>query len=144
MGVIVLCLFRGRGGRVCLGGLFGQQDRLYIGYDAAAGDGHVAEQGVQLLVVPDGQEKMARGQAFPFVVPGGIPGELNQLGHEVLQHRRHVHSRSQADVLRVPPLPQIVATARNREDDPCPLRETCSRLDHQFAFSSCRHIDEPR
>ena len=83
MGVIVLCLFRGRGGRVCLVFL-GQQDWLNIGYDSAAGDGHVAEQSIQLLVVPDGQEKMARGQAFPLVVPGGIPGELNQLGHEVL------------------------------------------------------------
>ena len=55
-----------------------------VGDDAAAGDGRL-DQGVQLLVTADGQLQMSRGDPLHLEVLGGVAGELEDLGGEVLE-----------------------------------------------------------
>ncbi len=56
-----------------------------VGQDAAPGDGHAAQELVQLLVVLDGQCDVTRHDARLLVVARGIAGELQDLGAEVLE-----------------------------------------------------------
>ena len=91
--------------------LLGEQHSLDVGQDPALGDGHAGQQLVQLLVVPDGQLgegllfttihsktekylKMSWNNPGLLIVPGGIPGQLQDLCREVLHHGRHVDGGS--------------------------------------------------
>ena len=55
-----------------------------VGDDSAAGDGRL-DQGVQLLVPADGELQMPRGDPLHLEVLGGVAGELEYLGGEVLE-----------------------------------------------------------
>eukprot|EP00598_Pedospumella_elongata_P006398 CAMPEP_0184967284 /NCGR_PEP_ID=MMETSP1098-20130426/708_1 /TAXON_ID=89044 /ORGANISM="Spumella elongata, Strain CCAP 955/1" /LENGTH=134 /DNA_ID=CAMNT_0027488711 /DNA_START=34 /DNA_END=438 /DNA_ORIENTATION=- len=79
-------LFLGLGG----GGL-GDQHRVDVGENTSLGDGHTAEQLVQLFVVADGQLDVAGNNAGLFVVSGSIAGKLKHLGSEVLKDGSQVH-----------------------------------------------------
>lgn len=94
-------LSRLAGARCGLPGLLGQQDGLDVGQDTALGDGHSAEQLVQLLVVADGQLEVTRDDTGLLVVPGGVAGQLQDLSGEVLQHCGQVHGGSSAHSLGV-------------------------------------------
>ena len=56
-----------------------------VGEDAAGGDGDSAEELVELLVVADGELEVAGSDAGLLVVAGGVAGELEDLGAEVLE-----------------------------------------------------------
>jgi hypothetical protein len=55
-----------------------------VGEDTALGDGDVAEQLVQLLIVADGELQMTRDDTRLLVVAGGVASQLEDLGREVL------------------------------------------------------------
>ena len=97
-------LSRLAGARCGLAGLLGQQDGLDVGQHAALGDGHAAEQFVELLVVAHGQLQVAGDDTGLLVVPGGVASQLQDLSREVLQDGGQVHGGSGADALRVVPL----------------------------------------
>ena len=68
-----------------------------VGQHTAGGDGHGAQQNVQLLVVADGQHQVAGHDAGALVVAGGVAGQLQDLGAQVLQHGGQVHRGATAE-----------------------------------------------
>ena len=70
--------------------LLGQKDGLDVGQDTSLGDGHTAQQLVQLLVVADGQLKVARVDSRLLVVAGSVAGQLEHFSGEVLQNSGQV------------------------------------------------------
>jgi len=57
-----------------------------IGKHATLRDRHIPQELVQLLVVLDGQRDVTRHDARLLVVACGVPGELQNLGAEVLEY----------------------------------------------------------
>jgi len=55
-----------------------------VGQHTSAGDGHSAQQLVELLVVANRQLDVAGGDARALVVAGGVAGKLEDLGGGVL------------------------------------------------------------
>ena len=86
-------------------GLLGQENGLDVGEDSTLGDCHPGQQLVQLLIVPNRQLEVSRDDPGLLVVPRGVPGELKDLGGQVLHHGGHVDWRTSSDPLRVVPLP---------------------------------------
>ena len=80
---------------------------LDVWEDAALGDGDAGQQLVQLLIVPDGELEMPGDDAGLLVVPGGVPGELEDLGGEVLHHGGHVDGGAGANPLGVVTFPKL-------------------------------------
>ena len=66
-------------------GALGEKDGVDVGEDTAGGDGDAAEELVELLVVLDGEGDVAGDDAALLVVAGGVAGELEDLGAEVLE-----------------------------------------------------------
>ena len=66
------------------GALLGQENSLDVGQNTSLSDGDSFEQLVQLLVVPDGQLKMARVDPLFLVVAGSVAGQLEDLSGEIL------------------------------------------------------------
>ena len=64
-------------------GLLGQEDGLDVRKNSALSDGDAGQQLVQLLVVADGQLKVARDDARLLVVLGSVSGQFQDLGGEV-------------------------------------------------------------
>ena len=62
-----------------------------VGEDTAGSDGHATEQLVELLVVADGQLDVAGDDAGLLVVTGGVTGQLEDLGRQVLEYGGQVH-----------------------------------------------------
>jgi hypothetical protein len=58
------------------------------------------EQLVELLVVAHGEQHVAGDDARLLVVAGGVAGELEDLGSEVLEHGREVDVRANASTRR--------------------------------------------
>lgn len=54
-----------------------------VGEHAPRGDRNVRQQLVELLVVPDCQLDVARGDSLLLVVPAGVSGQLQDLGAQV-------------------------------------------------------------
>ncbi|KAK0154520.1 Histone H2A [Merluccius polli] len=96
----------------------GPDDGLDVGQHAALGDGHSAQELVELLVVADGQLQVAGDDAGLLVVAGGVPGQLQDLSGQVLQHRRQVHGSSGADALSVVTLAEESVDAAHGELEP--------------------------
>ena len=64
-------------------GLFGQEDGLNVGQDAALGDGDPVKQLVELFVVPDGQLKVTGDDPALLVVSSGVAGQFEDLSSQV-------------------------------------------------------------
>ena len=56
--------------RLLLGGLLGQEHGVDVGQHTAGGDGHLAQQLAQLLVIAHSQLDVARDDTRLLVVPG--------------------------------------------------------------------------
>eukprot|EP01046_Picozoa_sp_COSAG06_P053452 COSAG06_NODE_9248_length_1947_cov_3.209416_1_plen_156_part_00 len=80
------------------------------------GAGAGCAQLVELLVVADGQLDVARDDAGLLVVAGGVAGELEDLGAEVLEHGGQVDRRAGSDARRR--ALQVAVDAANRELEP--------------------------
>jgi hypothetical protein len=61
-----------------------------VGEDTALGNGNVAEKLVQFLVIADGELEMTRNDTRLLVVAGGIAGQLEDLGSQVLENSSKV------------------------------------------------------
>ena len=110
----------GTGGRGLPAGLLRQQDGLDVGQHASLGDGHSAEQLVELLVVPYRQLEVAGDDARLLVVPRSVAGQLQDLGGEVFQHGGHVNRGSGAHSMGIVTLPQETVDAADGELQPGP------------------------
>jgi len=62
-----------------------------VGENTALGDGHTAEQLVELLVVANGELDVSGDDASLLVVAGGVAGKLEDLGAQVLEDGSEVH-----------------------------------------------------
>jgi hypothetical protein len=89
-----------------------------VGEDTALGDGDVAEQLVQLLVVADGELEMTGDDTRLLVVAGGVASQLEDFGREVLKNGSQVDGRTGTDTLGV------VALAEQTVDTTDGERET--------------------
>lgn len=111
-------LSRFAGARCRLAGLLWQQDGLNVRQDATLGDGHTAEQFVQLFVVAYSQLKMPRDDTSLLVVPSGVTSQLQDLSGEILQDGSQVHWSSSADSFSVVTLAEETMDAANGKLQP--------------------------
>ncbi len=86
-----------------------------VGEHTAARDGHAAEEFVELLIVAHSQLEVAGNDAGLLVVAGGVAGELEDLGAEVLQDCREVDRGPSTDTGGVLALLEEAADAADRE-----------------------------
>ena len=91
-----------------------------VGEDASLRDGDSAEELVQLLIVADGELDVPWDYARPLVVLGGVAGELEQLGGQVLEDGGEVDRRSRTDTLGESPLAEEPRHAADGELQTCP------------------------
>ena len=68
-----------------------------VGEDTAGRDGDAAEELVELFVVADGELEVAGCDPGLLVVTGGVAGELEDLGAEVLHDGSELHGGTTAD-----------------------------------------------
>ena len=68
-----------------------------VGEHSTLRDGDTAQELVEFLVVPDGELDVARDDAGALVVLGGVSGELEKFGGEVLEDGGEVDGRPCAD-----------------------------------------------
>ena len=97
-----------------------------VGEDTAGRDGDAAEELVELFVVADGELEVAGSDAGLLVVAGGVAGELEDLGAEVLEHGRQVDRRASSDARRG--ALQVAVDAADRELEPG-LGGACALVD---------------
>jgi hypothetical protein len=72
-------------------GLLRQQVLVNVGQDTALGNGDVAEELVQFLIVANGELEMARNDAGLLVVTGSVTSQLEDFRSQVLQDRGQVN-----------------------------------------------------
>ena len=106
-----------------------------VGKNTALGDGHRAQELVQLLVVADGKLDVSGDNAVLLVVLGGIACQLKDLGSQVLKNRGKVDGGSASNALGVSALPQEAANTADWE-----LKTSLGASGHRFSrglSSSC-------
>lgn len=90
----------------------GQLTLVDVGQDTALGDGDVAEQLVQFLIVADGELQVTRDDTRLLVVTGSVASQLEDFSGQVFEHRSQVHGSTGTDTLGVVTLAkQTVDTA---------------------------------
>ena len=105
-----LCLGSSRGSD-----LFGEEDVVDVGENTAGRDGDAAQELVELLVVLDGEGDVPGDDAGLLVVAGGVAGELEDLGAEVLEDGGEVDAGANSDALGVSTLLQVASDTRDGE-----------------------------
>lgn len=88
---------------------------MNVGEDTALGDGDVAKEFVQLLIVPDGELEMARDDTGLLVVTGGVASQLEDFGSEILEHGSEVDGSAGTDTLGVVALAEETVHTTNGE-----------------------------
>jgi hypothetical protein len=86
-----------------------------VGEDTALGDGDMAKKLVQLLIVPDGELKVARDDTGLLVVARSIASQLEDFGGEILEDSGEVDGSTGTDTLSVVALPQETVDTADRE-----------------------------
>jgi len=92
-----------------------QHTLVNVGEDTALGDGDVPEKLVQLLVVADGELKVAGDNTRLLVVTGSVTGQLKDFGGEVLENGSEVDGGTGTDTLGVVALAQKTVNTANGE-----------------------------
>jgi len=64
---------------------YDERTLVNVGEDTTLGDGDVAEELVQLLIVADGELKVTRDDTGLLVVTGCVTGQLEDFGSQVLK-----------------------------------------------------------
>ena len=95
--------------------LLGEEHGVDVGENTAGGNGDATEELVELLVVADGKLDVAGDDALLLVVTGGVAGELEDLGGEVLEDGSEVHWGTSADTGGVPTDAEVTVHTANRE-----------------------------
>ena len=81
------------------------------------GDGDVSEKLVQLLVVPDGELKMAGNDTGLLVVAGSVTGQLKNLSRQVLEDSGEVDGSTGTDTLGVVALAEKTVDTTDGESE---------------------------
>ena len=97
------------------GGLLGQKNSLDVGQDTTLGDGDTGEELVQLFVVPHGELEMTRDNPGLLVVSGGVTGQLEDLGCQVLHDSCEVDWSTSTYALSIVALAQKTVNTSNGE-----------------------------
>jgi len=87
-----------------------------VGQHTASGDGDVTQEAVELLIIAHGQLDVAGDDAGLLVVLGGIAGQLEDLGSEVLEDGADVDGGASAHARR----------------DACLADEACKTADREL------------
>ena len=95
--------------------LLGEEHGVDVGEDTTGSDGDAAKELVQLLVVADGELHVAGHDAVLLVVTGGVAGQLEDLGGEVLHGGGQVHGGAGTDGLRVEALLEVARDTADGE-----------------------------
>ena len=98
-----------------------------VGEDTTRGDGHVAEQLVQFLVVANSELKVPGDDAGALVVAGGVAGELKDLGAQVLKHSGQVDRSTTTEAGSEVLLAHVAGDTSDRE-----LETSASRARHRL------------
>ena len=86
-----------------------------VGEDTTLGDGDVTQELVQLLIVTDGELKVTGNDTGLLVVTGGITGQFEDFGSEVLEDGSQVDRSTGTDTLRVVALAEQTVDTTNGE-----------------------------
>ena len=86
-----------------------------VGQDTALCDGDVAQELVQLLIVPDSELKMAGDDAGLLVVTSSVASQLEDFGRKVLKDGSQIDGSTGTNALSVVALPQKTVDTTDRE-----------------------------
>jgi len=86
-----------------------------VGEDATLGNGDVAQQLVQLLIVPDGELEMTGNDTRLLVVTSSIASQLKNFSGEVLEDGSQVDGSTGTDTLSIVALSQKTVDTANGE-----------------------------
>jgi len=86
-----------------------------VGEDSTLGDGDVTQELVQLLIVTDGELKVTGNDTGLLVVTGGITGQFEDFGSEVLKDGSQVDGSTGTDTLGVVALAEQTVDTTNGE-----------------------------
>lgn len=93
----------------------GELTLVDVGKDTALGDCDVAEQLVQLLIVPDGELEMAGDDTGLLVVASGVASQLENFSCEILENGSQVDGSTGTDTLSVVALAEQTVHTTDRE-----------------------------
>ena len=119
--------------------LLGQEDGVDVGEHTSGRDGDSAEELVELLVVLDGEGDVAGHDAGLLVVAGGVAGELEDLGAEVLEDGGEVDGRAGSHAGGVLALAEVAADTADGELKPGLGRRGGALLLAAASLSFSRH-----
>lgn len=88
-----------------------------VGEDTTLGDGDVPEKLVQLLIVPDGELKVAGDDTGLLVVASGVASKLKNFGSQVLKDGSEVDGSAGTDTLGVVALAEKTVDTTNGESE---------------------------
>lgn len=88
-----------------------------VGQDTTLGDGDVAQELVQLLVVPDSELQVTRDDTRLLVVTGGVASQLEDFSSQVLEDSGQVDRSTGTDTLSIVALPEQTVDTANRESE---------------------------
>ena len=88
-----------------------------VGSDSTSRDRCGAEEFVKLLIVGEGELKMARGDRALALLLSSTASQLADLGRDVLHHGGHKHTSALAGSVGVAALLYQPVVAANREDE---------------------------
>jgi hypothetical protein len=112
--LVLLAGLLGRGGSLGLGRLR-DKDGVDVRENTTLGNGNTAEQLVQLLVVADSQQDVARDDAGLLVVAGSVTSQLKDLSSEVLKDGSEVNRSTSTNARSILALLQEAGDTANRE-----------------------------
>lgn len=90
---------------------------MNVGQDTTLSDCDVAKELVQFLIVSDGELEMTRDDSSLLVVTGGVAGQFENFGGEVLKDGSEVDWSTGTDTLGVVAFPQETVNSAHWESE---------------------------
>lgn len=88
---------------------------MNVGENTTLGDGDVAQELVQLLIVSDGELEMTRDDTGLLVVAGGVACQFEDFGGEIFENGSEVDGSTGTNTLGVVALAEKTVDTTNRE-----------------------------
>ena len=88
---------------------------MNIGQDTSGGNRDISEQFIEFLVILDGERNVSGHNAALFIVAGGIAGQFQNFGAEILQDGREVDGGARTHAGRVLALTQVTTNTTDGE-----------------------------
>lgn len=98
-----------------------------VGKNTTLCDGDVTKELVQLLIVPDGELKMAGNDTGLLVVAGGVASQLEDLSSEVLKNGSKIDGGTSTDTLSIVALAEKTVDTTDGESETGLGRTTVER-----------------